>query len=82
VLDAAPEPPKEGWFAPEAGHENLARYGGLDVAVAFIARRLGGFGSLALLLPDDLVAADAGESARDGTATIKLRVYSVAGLAN
>jgi hypothetical protein len=36
------QPPKEGWFAPEAGHEDLARYGGLDVAVAFIERRLGG----------------------------------------
>ena len=41
LLDAAPEP-KEGWFAPEAGHEDLARYGGLDVVVAFIDRRLGG----------------------------------------
>jgi len=41
LLDAAPEP-KEGWFAPEAGHEDLASYGGLDVAVAFIERRLGG----------------------------------------
>ena len=41
LFDAAPEP-KEGWFVPEAGHEDLARYGGLDVAVAFVARRLGG----------------------------------------
>jgi len=41
LFDAAPEP-KEGWFAPEAGHEDLARYGGLDVAVAFIERRLAG----------------------------------------
>jgi uncharacterized protein len=41
LLDAAPEP-KEGWFAPEAGHEDLARFGGLDVVVAFIERRLGG----------------------------------------
>ncbi len=41
LLDAAPEP-KEGWFAPEAGHEDLARYGGLDAAVAFIERRVGG----------------------------------------
>ena len=41
LLDAAPEP-KEGWFAPEAGHENLARYGSLDVVVAFIERRVGG----------------------------------------
>jgi len=41
LLDAASEP-KEGWFAPEAGHEDLARYGSLDVVVAFIERRLGG----------------------------------------
>lgn len=41
LLDAAPDP-KEGWFAPEAGHEDLARYGGLDVVVAFIDHRLGG----------------------------------------
>ena len=41
LFEAAPEP-KEGWFAPEAGHEDLARYGGLDVVVAFIERRLGG----------------------------------------
>jgi uncharacterized protein len=41
LFDAAPEP-KEGWFAPEAGHENLARYGSLDVVAAFIDRRLGG----------------------------------------
>jgi uncharacterized protein len=41
LLDAAPEP-KEGWFAPEAGHEDLARYGSLDAVVAFIERRVGG----------------------------------------
>ena len=41
LFNAAPEP-KEGWFAPEAGHEDLARYGGLEAAVAFIERRLGG----------------------------------------
>ena len=41
LLAAAPEP-KEGWFAPEAGHEDLARYGSLDAVVAFIDRRLGG----------------------------------------
>jgi uncharacterized protein len=41
LLEAAPEP-KEGWFAPEAGHEDLASYGSLDVVVAFIDRRLGG----------------------------------------
>jgi fermentation-respiration switch protein FrsA (DUF1100 family) len=41
LLAAAPEP-KEGWFAPEAGHEDLARYGSLDAVAAFIDRRLGG----------------------------------------
>jgi uncharacterized protein len=41
LFDAAPEP-KEGWFVPEAGHEDLALYGGLDAAVAFIEQRLGG----------------------------------------
>jgi len=41
LFKAAPEP-KEGWFAPDAGHEDLARYGALDVVVAFIERRLGG----------------------------------------
>jgi len=41
LFNAAPDP-KEGWFVPEAGHEDLARYGGLDAAVAFIERRIGG----------------------------------------
>ena len=41
LFDAAPEP-KEGWFVPEAGHENLSGFGGLDAVVAFIERRLGG----------------------------------------
>jgi fermentation-respiration switch protein FrsA (DUF1100 family) len=40
LFDTAPEP-NEGWFVPAAGHEKLARYGGLDVVVAFIDRRLG-----------------------------------------
>lgn len=39
LLTAAPEP-KEGWFAPEGGHEDLARFGGLDAAIDFIERRL------------------------------------------
>jgi fermentation-respiration switch protein FrsA (DUF1100 family) len=39
LLDAAPQP-KEGWFAPAAGHENLAQFGALDAAIAFIERRL------------------------------------------
>ena len=41
LLDAAPEP-KEAWFSAEAGHEDLARFGAVDVVVAFIERRLGG----------------------------------------
>jgi uncharacterized protein len=39
LLDAAPEP-KEGWFAPAAGHQNLAQFGALDAAISFIERRL------------------------------------------
>ncbi len=39
LLDAAPEP-KEGWFAREAGHENLAQFGALDTADDIIERRL------------------------------------------
>ena len=39
LLDAAPEP-KEGWFAPEGGHEHLAQFGALDAVVAFIERRV------------------------------------------
>jgi hypothetical protein len=41
LFNAAPEP-KEGWFVPDAGHEDLARYGALDAVVSFIERRLGG----------------------------------------
>jgi fermentation-respiration switch protein FrsA (DUF1100 family) len=41
LFDAASEP-KESWFVPDAGHEDLARYGALDVVVAFIEHRLGG----------------------------------------
>jgi hypothetical protein len=40
ALLEATAPPKEGWFAPEAGHEDLARFGALDAAVAFIERRV------------------------------------------
>jgi uncharacterized protein len=39
LFDAAPEP-KESWLAPDAGHVNLDRFGGLDAAVSFIGRRL------------------------------------------
>jgi fermentation-respiration switch protein FrsA (DUF1100 family) len=35
LFDAAPEP-KQSWFAPDAGHEDLARFGALDAVVAFI----------------------------------------------
>jgi uncharacterized protein len=39
LLDAAPQP-KEGWFAPGAGHENLAQFGALDAGIDFIDRRV------------------------------------------
>ena len=39
LLDAATAP-KEGWFAPQAGHENLAQFGALDAAIDFIERRV------------------------------------------
>jgi uncharacterized protein len=41
ALLGAATAPKEGWFSPEAGHENLAQFGALDAAVSFIERRLG-----------------------------------------
>ncbi len=41
-LLAAARAPKEGWFPPQAGHENLADFGALDVAVVFIERYLSG----------------------------------------
>jgi uncharacterized protein len=50
VLLEAASAPKEGWFAPGAGHQNLAQFGALDAAIAFIERRLPG--------PPELVAAD------------------------
>jgi fermentation-respiration switch protein FrsA (DUF1100 family) len=40
LFEAAPEP-KERWFAPEGGHENLAQFGALDVAVKFLRSHLG-----------------------------------------
>jgi uncharacterized protein len=39
LFDAAPEP-KESWFAPDAGHEELAGFGAIDAVVAFIQRRV------------------------------------------
>jgi fermentation-respiration switch protein FrsA (DUF1100 family) len=36
---AAPEP-KEGWFSPDAGHNDLAGHGALDAMDDFLARRL------------------------------------------
>ena len=41
LFDAAPEP-KKFWFSPEAGHEDLARFGALDAVAAFLDKRLGG----------------------------------------
>ena len=40
ALLAAATSPKEGWFAPEAGHENLVHFGALEAASAFIERRV------------------------------------------
>jgi uncharacterized protein len=39
LFDAASEP-KEGWFVPEAEHEDLAAFGALEAAIAFIERRV------------------------------------------
>lgn len=39
-LYAAAREPKERWLAPDAGHEDLARFGALDAAVAFIDKHL------------------------------------------
>ena len=40
ALLAAANEPKECWFAPQAGHEDLAGFGALDAVVGFIERRL------------------------------------------
>jgi uncharacterized protein len=40
LFDAAPEP-KEFWFAPEAGHEDLVWFGALEAVRAFLDWRLG-----------------------------------------
>lgn len=40
LLDAAPQP-KEGWFAPEAGHGNLPRFGAFEAVIGFLERRVG-----------------------------------------
>jgi uncharacterized protein len=40
LFAAAPEP-KEGWFSPEAGHDDIRRFGGLDAVFDFIKRRVG-----------------------------------------
>ena len=40
ALLGAAATPKEGWFAAEGGHQNLAQFGALDAAIAFIDRRL------------------------------------------
>jgi fermentation-respiration switch protein FrsA (DUF1100 family) len=40
LFEAAPKP-KTFWFSPEAGHEDLARFGALDAVAAFLERHLG-----------------------------------------
>ena len=59
-------------MCPGRRHEDLARYGGRDMAIAFIEHRLDGSGSIALLLPDHLVAAAAGQPAGDGAVPVDL----------
>jgi uncharacterized protein len=39
LFEAAPQP-KERWFAPDAGHEDLARFGALEAAIEFIERQV------------------------------------------
>jgi fermentation-respiration switch protein FrsA (DUF1100 family) len=40
ALFAAASEPKEGWFVPGAGHDDLAAFGGLDTAIAFVRHHL------------------------------------------
>jgi uncharacterized protein len=40
ALLAAATSPKEGWFSPEASHENLGQFGALEAAIDFIERRV------------------------------------------
>jgi hypothetical protein len=40
LFEAAPQP-KELWLAPEAGHEDLVRYGALEAVLDFVRRRVG-----------------------------------------
>jgi hypothetical protein len=40
ALFAAAPQPKERWLAPDGGHEDLAHFGALDAAIAFIDKRL------------------------------------------
>jgi fermentation-respiration switch protein FrsA (DUF1100 family) len=42
ALFAAANEPKEGWFAPQGGHNDLREHGGVDQALDFVRRRLGG----------------------------------------
>ena len=41
ALFAAANEPKEGWFSPEGGHEDLGSFGALDAVVDFLNRRAG-----------------------------------------
>ena len=40
LFEAAPQP-KELWLAPEAGHEDLVRYGAFEAVLDFVRRRVG-----------------------------------------
>lgn len=54
ALLAAATAPTEGWFSPEAGHENLAQFGALEAAVSFIERRVGRTASEAIAAGGDV----------------------------
>jgi hypothetical protein len=41
ALLAAAHEPKEGWFSPQAGHNDLSRFGALDAMFDFLERRVG-----------------------------------------
>src|SRR5205823_11667987 len=41
ALLAAAHDPKEGWFSPDAGHNDLSRHGALEAMFDFLARRAG-----------------------------------------
>ena len=53
ALLAAAMSPKEGWFSPAAGHEDLRQFGALDAAIVFIERRVGRAQPMAVAAADN-----------------------------